>query len=219
MLHNVKELSGFTMGARDGELGKVKDVYFDDQRWVDPPRRRRHRRLAQRPQGADLATIGARHRLERRGAQRRPHAAAGAGQPRHRHRPAGLAPARDRLLPLFRLSELLGGRESLGSHDAAVSMGGRIGRSDARRLARRSIRPSPARSRGASTRRSTTPTCTFVAATNDRLRDPRDRRIDRRGRRFRVRRRNLGDPFRGRRHAQMAAGQARHPAPAQTSTT
>jgi uncharacterized protein YrrD len=34
MLHNVKELSGFTVGARDGELGKVKDVYFDDQRWV-----------------------------------------------------------------------------------------------------------------------------------------------------------------------------------------
>jgi uncharacterized protein YrrD len=34
MLHNVKGLSGFTVGARDGELGKVKDVYFDDQRWA-----------------------------------------------------------------------------------------------------------------------------------------------------------------------------------------
>jgi uncharacterized protein YrrD len=34
MLHNVKELRGFGVGARDGELGKVKDAYFDDQRWV-----------------------------------------------------------------------------------------------------------------------------------------------------------------------------------------
>src|SRR5438093_9129794 len=34
MLHNVKELSGFTVGARDGELGRVDDAYFDDQRWV-----------------------------------------------------------------------------------------------------------------------------------------------------------------------------------------
>lgn len=34
MLRNVKKLSGLTVGARDGELGKVKDVYFDDQRWV-----------------------------------------------------------------------------------------------------------------------------------------------------------------------------------------
>ena len=34
MLHNVKELSGLAVGARDGELGKVKDAYFDDQRWA-----------------------------------------------------------------------------------------------------------------------------------------------------------------------------------------
>jgi uncharacterized protein YrrD len=34
MLHNVKDLSGFRVGARDGELGKVKDVYFDDERWA-----------------------------------------------------------------------------------------------------------------------------------------------------------------------------------------
>ncbi len=34
MLHNVKELSGLTVGARDGKLGKVTDVYFDDQQWV-----------------------------------------------------------------------------------------------------------------------------------------------------------------------------------------
>jgi uncharacterized protein YrrD len=34
MLHSVKELEGCKVGASDGELGTVKDVYFDDQRWV-----------------------------------------------------------------------------------------------------------------------------------------------------------------------------------------
>jgi len=34
MLHNVKELEGYAVGASDGELGTVKDVYFDDKRWV-----------------------------------------------------------------------------------------------------------------------------------------------------------------------------------------
>lgn len=34
MLHKVKELSGLRVGARDGELGRVKDVYFDDERWA-----------------------------------------------------------------------------------------------------------------------------------------------------------------------------------------
>jgi len=34
MQHNVKSLSGFTIGATDGEIGKVKDFYFDDQTWI-----------------------------------------------------------------------------------------------------------------------------------------------------------------------------------------
>jgi uncharacterized protein YrrD len=34
MLHSVKELTGLRVGARDGELGKVKDVYFDDEGWA-----------------------------------------------------------------------------------------------------------------------------------------------------------------------------------------
>ena len=34
MLHTVKELTGLGVRARDGELGKVKDAYFDDQRWA-----------------------------------------------------------------------------------------------------------------------------------------------------------------------------------------
>jgi uncharacterized protein YrrD len=34
MRHSVKSLFGFTMGATDGDLGEVTDVYFDDQRWT-----------------------------------------------------------------------------------------------------------------------------------------------------------------------------------------
>jgi uncharacterized protein YrrD len=34
MLHEIRELEDFTVRARDGDLGKVKDAYFDDQRWV-----------------------------------------------------------------------------------------------------------------------------------------------------------------------------------------
>lgn len=34
MLHDLKELEGFAVGAADGELGAVKDFYFDDKRWA-----------------------------------------------------------------------------------------------------------------------------------------------------------------------------------------
>jgi len=34
MLHDVKELEGCAVGATDGELGAVKDVYFDDLHWI-----------------------------------------------------------------------------------------------------------------------------------------------------------------------------------------
>lgn len=34
MKHSVKSLIGFTMGATDGEIGKVKEFYFDDESWV-----------------------------------------------------------------------------------------------------------------------------------------------------------------------------------------
>jgi sporulation protein YlmC with PRC-barrel domain len=33
MLHNVKDLHGDTIAARDGEIGKVDQVYFDDEDW------------------------------------------------------------------------------------------------------------------------------------------------------------------------------------------
>ena len=34
LLQNVKELYGLKLAAVDGEVGHVKDFYFDDQAWV-----------------------------------------------------------------------------------------------------------------------------------------------------------------------------------------
>ena len=34
MLRSIKHLYGDKLGASDGEIGHVKDVYFDDQNWV-----------------------------------------------------------------------------------------------------------------------------------------------------------------------------------------
>jgi uncharacterized protein YrrD len=34
MLQSVNDLTGFRMGATDGEIGKIEEVYFDDERWV-----------------------------------------------------------------------------------------------------------------------------------------------------------------------------------------
>jgi hypothetical protein len=34
MLENVKRVHGYHLGAVDGEIGRVKDLYFDDQSWT-----------------------------------------------------------------------------------------------------------------------------------------------------------------------------------------
>ena len=34
MLRQAKDLDGYKLGARDGEIGKVKEFYFDDQTWT-----------------------------------------------------------------------------------------------------------------------------------------------------------------------------------------
>lgn len=34
MQHNIKSLIGFKMAATDGEIGEVKEFYFDDETWV-----------------------------------------------------------------------------------------------------------------------------------------------------------------------------------------
>jgi uncharacterized protein YrrD len=34
MLRNASDLKNFRLGARDGEIGRVKDLYFDDRHWM-----------------------------------------------------------------------------------------------------------------------------------------------------------------------------------------
>lgn len=34
MLHNLKDLEGFAIHATDGNIGEIKEVYFDDKRWA-----------------------------------------------------------------------------------------------------------------------------------------------------------------------------------------
>lgn len=34
LLHSIEGLQGFSLSATDGELGHVKDVYFDDSEWA-----------------------------------------------------------------------------------------------------------------------------------------------------------------------------------------
>jgi len=34
MLQHIKELYGDKLAALDGEIGRVRDVYFDDKTWV-----------------------------------------------------------------------------------------------------------------------------------------------------------------------------------------
>ena len=34
MLRNTQELKSYTTGATDGEVGRVADIFFDDQSWV-----------------------------------------------------------------------------------------------------------------------------------------------------------------------------------------
>jgi len=34
MLHNIEELYGSKIAASDGDIGHVKDFYFDDKTWV-----------------------------------------------------------------------------------------------------------------------------------------------------------------------------------------
>lgn len=33
MQHNIESLIGYTIGATDGEIGKVEEFYFDDKSW------------------------------------------------------------------------------------------------------------------------------------------------------------------------------------------
>jgi hypothetical protein len=34
MLRNIKDLIGFRIAAKDGDIGRVKNFYFDDETWT-----------------------------------------------------------------------------------------------------------------------------------------------------------------------------------------
>jgi uncharacterized protein YrrD len=34
MVHRVRELKSYSIGAQDGPIGRVRDLYFDDRRWI-----------------------------------------------------------------------------------------------------------------------------------------------------------------------------------------
>ena len=34
MLHDMKKLENYKISATDGEIGQVKDFYFDDDKWT-----------------------------------------------------------------------------------------------------------------------------------------------------------------------------------------
>ena len=34
MLHNAKKMEGYAVAATDGDIGHVKDFYFDDERYA-----------------------------------------------------------------------------------------------------------------------------------------------------------------------------------------
>jgi hypothetical protein len=35
--HKLGELTGYTQRARDGEIGELEQIYFDDHYWIAPP--------------------------------------------------------------------------------------------------------------------------------------------------------------------------------------
>ena len=55
MLRQVKELNGYKLGARDGEIGHAREFYFEDVNWTDPLSGRRYRQLAHQSPGSDFA--------------------------------------------------------------------------------------------------------------------------------------------------------------------
>src|SRR6185312_85086 len=114
MLRTMKELQGYAIRATYGELGHVKDVYFDDRQWVVryliietgswlSSRKVLISPVRDRPTG-----------LDREGTASLDHARTGEEQSRYRHGQAGLAAARDALPWALWLPLLLGRHRTLG---------------------------------------------------------------------------------------------------------
>lgn len=55
MLRKMKDLKGFSIGARDGDIGEANDFIFDDKKWTVSVFGRGHPTLVARTQGVDFA--------------------------------------------------------------------------------------------------------------------------------------------------------------------
>ena len=55
MLRLAKDLNGFTLEGRDGEIGTVKEFYFDDKSWDYSLPDRQHRKLDDRSKRPHIA--------------------------------------------------------------------------------------------------------------------------------------------------------------------
>ena len=130
MLRNVKDLRGYAIRATDGVIGKVDDFYFDDEDWgvrylvVDTGNWLSGRKVLISPIAIGHAG------LDGPGAAGIPDEGAGGAQSRHRHQEASLTAARSRVLPILRVSVLLGRRGLVGH-------GGVSGRPDRRAESKR----------------------------------------------------------------------------------
>ena len=60
MLSKAKTLQGYKLDSLDGEIGKVKEFYFDDRHWTDSLSGRQHWKLAYGQAGADFPVCAGR---------------------------------------------------------------------------------------------------------------------------------------------------------------
>lgn len=108
MLHSLKDLEGYTIGATDGEVGHVKDFYFDDHAWavrylvVETGDWLKSRKVLISPHAIQHLEVDGQN----------PaccdYAGAGQEQPGYRYGQAHFTSARDSVPQLLRLSVLLG---------------------------------------------------------------------------------------------------------------
>ena len=114
MLKNIKEMYGSRLAALDGDIGHVKDFYFDDKSWVIRYLVADTGAVADRAPRPGFAARLRPLQPGRKGAADKPHTVADREEPVHRVAQAGLPAIRDRLLPLLWMAGLLERRRTVG---------------------------------------------------------------------------------------------------------
>jgi sporulation protein YlmC with PRC-barrel domain len=119
MLHNLTDLKGSTINARDGEIGEVEDFYFDDEKWairylvVSTGSWLSGRRVLISPISVGEADRA--NRMINVNLQQTP----SREQSRNRHRQTGFAPIRNDIFQLLWLPILLGRSLPVGTDGRA----------------------------------------------------------------------------------------------------